>query len=298
MELLLNTNELGYKPFLSSSIKTIILGLKNFCHNQFYSVSLKQLPFLIQELKQNNKKLNLSVNIFASQKDITKLDKIINYLLSLEIDGFIVSDLGVLNLFKKRGVQNRVILDMHTYVTNKYSAKSLLNLGVKRIILPKEITLNDIKEIANNNDNKIEVLCQGYYPITYSKRPILSCYYKNFKLHKNDGGVHYIQEETRNSNYILIEEKNLLSVYNNKQYSLFSHLQDLHKNNINYLRIDTNFMTLEEINSYIDLYSKAAKYIKENKCNEYEKLIKQFNDNFLYETPFLHTESFLLKEGK
>lgn len=297
MELLLNTNELGYKPFLNCQIETIIIGLKNFCHNQFYSVSLKQLPNVITELKQNKKKLCLSINTFASEKEIIKLDNLLDSLLNLEIDSFIVSDLGVLNLFKKRNIQNKVILDLQTYVTNKYSAKSLLNLGVKRIVLSKEITLNDIKEISTYNSGNIEMLCQGYYPITYSKRPILSCYYKNFKLKKNKN-IHYIKEESRDFQYMLIEQNNLLTVYNNKQYSLFSNLDILHENNINKLRIDTNFMSVKEINSYIDFYVKAINYIKENNLSEYEKLKKEFNEKFEYDTPFLHTESFLLKEGK
>lgn len=297
MEILLNTNEFGYKPFLKYPIETIVVGLKNFCHNQFYCVTQKQLPALIKELEQNQKKLCLSINLFASEKQIIKLDKILDQLLNLEIDTFIVSDLGVLNLFKKRNLQNKVTLDLQTYVTNKYSARSLLNFGVKKVVLSKEITLNDIKEISNYNSEHIEILCQGYYPITYSKRPILSCYYKNFRLKKNKN-IHYIKEESRNSKYILIEQNNLLTVYNNTQYSLFSYLDILYKNNITKLRIDTNFMSIEEIDSYIYFYTKAIKFIKENNFNEYEKLKKEFNNKFIYETPFLHTESFLLKEGK
>ena len=141
MKLVLNTNELGYKDFLNSSVDTFIIGLKNFCHDQTYTITLKEIPTIIDELKANNKKLSLSVNIFALENDIKKLDKIIDSLLDLDIDSFIVSDLGVLNLFKKRNAENKVVLDLQTYVTNKYSAKSLLNLGVKRIVLSKEITL-------------------------------------------------------------------------------------------------------------------------------------------------------------
>lgn len=296
MKLILNTNELGYKPFLSSSIETIIVGLKNFCHDQLYTVSIKDIPNVINELKTKNKKLSLSINIFALESDIAKLDKIVDKLLSFDIDSFIVGDLGVLNLFKRRKAESKVVLDLQTYVTNKYSAKSLLNLGVKRIVLSKEITLDDIKEIAASN-NKLELLTQGFYPITYSKRPILRNYYKHWSLNKNSK-IHYIKEESRDDCYFLMESKNDLSVYYNKQYSLFNFLDVLYENNIDTLRIDTNFLKEGEIKEYIDLYTSAIKAVNEEKKEEYKKLKEEFNKKFIFDTPFLHNESFLLKEGK
>lgn len=296
MKLILNTNELGYKPFLSSSIETIIVGLKNFCHDQLYTVSMKDLPNIISELNANKKKLSLSINTFALETDVKKLEKIIDKLLSFNIDSFIVSDLGVLNLFKKRKSESKVVLDLQTYVTNKYSAKSLLNLGVKRLVLAKEITLDDIKEIASTN-KKIELLTQGYYPITYSKRPILKNYYKHWGF-KQNSKIHYIKEESRDDCYFLMESKNDLSVYNNKQYSLFNYLDILYENNIDALRIDTNFLKEDEIKEYINLYTSAIKAIEEDNKKEYKRLKDEFNQKFIFDTPFLHNESFLLKEGK
>ena len=297
MKLVLNTNELGYKDFLSYSIDTFIIGLKNFCHDQPYTIPVKDIPFVIEELNSHSKKLSISLNIFALEKDIKKLDKIIDRLLSFNIDSFIVSDLGILNLFKKRNAENKVILDLQTYVTNKYSAKSLLNLGVKRIVLAKEITLDDIKQIASFNKKQIELLVQGYYPITYSKRPILNNYYKNFNI-KKKANIHYIKEESRNDYYYLIESKNNLSVYNNKQYSLFNYLDVLLESNIDVLRIDTNFLNETEIKEYLDFYQKGINAIKEKDFNTYNSLKEEFNQKFIFDTPFLHNESFLLKEGK
>ena len=202
MNIILNTNKLGYTPFLDTHINSFIIGFKNFCINQEYTLSLKELPRAINEIKGKNKKIYLSINIFASEKDILKFKKIINKLKILNIDGFIVSDLGILNLFKENNLINKVILDLQTYTTNKYSAKSLLDLGVKRVSLSKEITLEDIEEISIFNNGNIEVLCQGYNAITHSKRPILSCYYKNLNLNKKNN-IHYIKEESRENYYFL-----------------------------------------------------------------------------------------------
>ena len=295
MELILNTNNLGYRPFLESNIDSLIIGLKNFCVNQQFSVSLRQLPKIINEIRSYNKKIYLSINIFANEKETSKLTNIINKLVNLDIDGFIVSDLGVLNILKSKNLESKVTLDLQTYVTNMYSAKALLNFGVNRVCLSKEITLEDIKVISKNNEGKIELLAQGYYPITYSRRPILSCYLKNFKIKKNSN-LYYIKEETRD-NYYLLEQKNNLSVFNDSQYSLLCYLKELYEANIKHLRIDSIFLSEKEIIKHINSYSSAISYLKDNNTSDLEKLYKKYKQNPEYQTPFLHNESILLKEG-
>lgn len=296
MELILNTNNLGYKPFLNSNINSLIIGLKNFCVNQQFSASVRQLPKIIDEIKSHNKKIYLSINIFANERETRKLQNIVNKLISLDIDGFIVSDLGVLNILKNKNLANKVSLDLQTYVTNMHSAKALLNFGVNRVCLSKEITLEDIKIISKHNEGKIELLAQGYYPITYSKRPILSCYLKNFKI-KNKSNLYYIKEETRDSYYYLLEQKNNLSVFNDSQYSLLCYLKKLYEANIKHLRIDSIFLTKEEIMKHINSYSSAISYLKNSNTVDFEKLCQEYKQNPVYQTPFLHNESILLKEG-
>lgn len=297
MNLILNTNKLGYKPFLSSKIDTFIIGLKDFCINQNYEVSLKKLSVIINDINKSNKKIYLSLNIFAKESKIKKLESSINKLQKLNIDGFIVSDLGVANIFKKLGLESKVILDLQTYVTNKYSAKALLDLGIKGLFISREITLNDIKEISNFNKNKIFVLAQGFVPITYSYRSILNCYYKKHKI-KNKTDIHYIKEENRDNYYYLTQKNNSLTVFNDKQYSLLPYLFDLANNNIENIEIDSNFLSLEETNEYISFYSKAIQYIKNNDYKEFEKLAETFININEFDNPFLHSESILLKEGK
>lgn len=297
MNLILNTNEFGYTPFLNSPIDSFIVGLKNFCINQKYTVNINKINSVISDIKSKNKNIYLSVNLFAKDKELKKLNKIITKLSNLNIDGFIVSDLGVLNLFKKFNLEHKIILDLHTYVTNKHSAKSLLDLGINKVTLSKEITLDDIKEISLFNKGNVNVLVQGYVPITYSKRSILTRYYSKYKLTRKHT-THYIKEESRDNYYYLDETKENLVVFNDKQYSLFPHLDELIDNNINTFLIDANFLSIKEIDEYIDIYSKAISLLESKKNDEYKMLKEKFIETHNFSNPFLHNESFLLKEGK
>lgn len=297
MSIILNTNEYGFIPFLHTNVDAFIIGLKDFCVNQKYCVTIKKLPEIIKKIKKEHKSLYLSINMFANEKHTIKFKNIINKLKNLDIDYFVVSDLGILNIFKENNLSDKVILDLQTYVTNKYSAKSLLDLGINRVCLSKEITLEDIKEIASFNNGNIDVLCQGYVPITYSKRSILSRYYSKYNL-KKANGIHYIKEESRENYYYLDESNNDLIVYNDKQYSLFPYLNDLLNNNINHLRIDANFLNEQEIIEYIELYSKGIEYITNNELDKYNKLKEEFINSHSFDNRFLQNSSFLLKEGK
>ena len=67
MELILNTNKLGYKPFLSADIDSLIIGLKNFCVNQPFSLSAKELKNAIRYKTPQT----------LVEKDVAEIDKII-----------------------------------------------------------------------------------------------------------------------------------------------------------------------------------------------------------------------------
>lgn len=298
MGIILKVNELGFKPFLDTPVNSFIIGLKDFCINQNYFKSIKELPECIDKIKIKNKNVYLNLNLFAKEKDIKRLKRIVKQLIFLNVDGFIVSDLGIANVLKANGLGNKVMMDLHTYVTNKYSAKSLLDLGIKRVCVAKEITLEDIKEISAYCKGKIEIQCQGYYPMTYSKRPLLETYYKKFKL-KNNTESHYIKEESRDSYYCLTQSKDNLTVYYDKEYSVFPYLDELvNYGQIRHFRIDANFLDEETIKEYINMYSDAINYVVTNKLDKYNELKEEFINKHTFETPFMNNKSFLLKEGK
>ena len=140
-------------------------------------------------------------------------------------------------------------------------------------------------------------MCHGYVPITYSKREILKLYYKTNNLKYNDN-LHYIKEENRENKYFLNQEKENLTVFNNKPYSLFSYLPELISSKINSFKIDAIFLNEEAIKQSVELYQKGIDYILNNNEKEFASLKKHFEKNFTYDNPFIENSSFLLKEGK
>ena len=94
------------------------------------------------------KKIYITVNIVAHNNDFDGLEEYLKYLDGIKVDGIIVSDLGIMNLAKKCVPDLPIHVSTQANVTNKYTAKLLCDMGVKRIVLARELTIEEIKEMA------------------------------------------------------------------------------------------------------------------------------------------------------
>jgi len=258
MELLLNLHNYDYKQFLNSPIDTLIIGLENFCTGYLVEYILDDIPFVIDNIHKSNKKIYISLNIISNEVTINKLITIMPFIKKLHADGFVISDFGILQIFKENALVNKVIFNPITKITNKYSAATCNNLGIDHVCIANELNLNDIIEISNYNKGNVEILAQGYYQICNSKRRLLSNFFKKFKI-KTDSPFYKIKEESRDYAYPIIEINNEILIYIDKQRCVLPYFNKLIETNIQYLRIDTMFLNLEEIKQIIDIYNDVMK---------------------------------------
>lgn len=111
---------------------------------------------------ENNKKVYLCTNTVVYENDLKKLNDIFDFANCSEVDAVIVSDLGAMELAKEYGL--RIHASVQTNITNSLTAKFYSKFA-KRIILSRELTLNQIKDIRNNlkNDNDNGKYNNSYY---------------------------------------------------------------------------------------------------------------------------------------
>ena len=260
MELILNINQYNYEQFLDSKIDIIQIGLDKFCVGYLHTYSLDLLPNIIEKIHSHNKKIYLSMNIISNQETIQNLVNIISQLSSLDIDGFVLSDFGFLQVLKENKLEHKVIFNPVTNITNKYSASIANNFNIHHCCLANELNINDILEISNYTNGNVELLAQGYYQICNSKRLLLTNFFKKYKL-KNTSDYYYIKEENRDYAYPIIEIDNDTLIYIDKQRCILPYLKEILKTNIKYLRIDTMFLKDEEIKQHIEVYNNALNNI-------------------------------------
>lgn len=143
----------------------------------------------------------VTVNIFPHNRDLKEIAEHIEFLKDAKPDAVIISDPGVFLMFRRKAPDIDVHISTQANITNSESAKLWEGIGAKRLILSRELSIDEIREIRKDTSVELEVFVHGSICISYSGR----CYISSFLASRsaNEG-------ECTNScrwDYTLTEEK-------------------------------------------------------------------------------------------
>ena len=147
-------------------------GLRAFADN-FTTEALGEAARLLHAL---GKKLYVTVNIYADERDIAGLPAFAEELAVTGADGVLVSDLGVFSIMRRYAPGLPLHVSTQANVTNSEAAKMWADLGASRIVLARETRLADIPAIKAASGAEIEAFVHGAMCISYSGRCLLSDY--------------------------------------------------------------------------------------------------------------------------
>ncbi len=157
----------------------VYIGGKN------YSLRANANNFSVPEIKEAcdfahnlGKKVYLTLNIVFHNEDIDSVYDYIKDVVDAGIDAFIVSDLFIVKYIHDH-FDTEVHLSTQASTTNVESVKYLMNEGVKRVVLAREVGLKEIKEIIDETGVDIECFIHGAMCTFYSGRCVLSNYFTN-----------------------------------------------------------------------------------------------------------------------
>ena len=150
---------------------------------------------------ERGKKCYLTLNIYAHNGDISPMRDYLRRIRNIPLDAFLVSDPGVLDLLKEEIPDAHIHLSTQANMTNYMAADFWKKLGVERLVLARELSLDEIKEIHDHTDIELEAFVHGAMCISYSGRCLLS----NF-LNGRDANKGLCSHPCR-WNYTLMEEK-------------------------------------------------------------------------------------------
>ena len=126
---------------------------------------------------ERGKKIYTTVNILARNYDIEKAAKYFRFLESIKIDGAIVSDAGLISVAKEVAPNLPLNISTQASVLNYKAVQFWQKQGVKRVILARELSLQEIAEIHEKvPDIEIETFIHGAMCISFSGRCLLSDY--------------------------------------------------------------------------------------------------------------------------
>ena len=130
----------------------------------------------MQYLHKHGKKGYITLNIVANDSDFEHLDDYLSLLIKAKVDGVIVSDVGIIYYIRKNFPSLNIHVSTQANINNSYSAKFFEDLGVTRLVLAREMNLENIKNLHKNTNLEIEAFVHGAMCISYSGRCLLSNY--------------------------------------------------------------------------------------------------------------------------
>ncbi len=155
------------------------IGLKKFSlrvkADNFYDDEYKK----VIELKEQfpGKKLHCALNIAFHNSDIENLKANLDYFKAYPIDAFIVQDIGIVPLLQENFPSAALHLSTQASCVNSEAVKMYRSLGFSRVVLGREASLKEIREIKDAvPDMELEAFCHGAMCIAYSGRCLLSTY--------------------------------------------------------------------------------------------------------------------------
>ena len=177
MELVVHLNSRKFiNDFIEIGIKNFIVGTKYFSCRQALSLDYQELKDLNEQLK--DKKLWVLVNALIEEHN---LDELVDHLAKLDeikIAGILFQDFSVLQICKENNYNFEMIYSPDTLNTNQATLNYLKTLGINSAFLAREIPLDEKMMIAKNTDLKTMVQVHGVEYMAYSKRKLLSNYFK------------------------------------------------------------------------------------------------------------------------
>ncbi len=217
-------------------------------------------------------KCYLTINIFAHNRDIQPLRNYLEKIKALDIDAFIVSDPGIIMLIQEIIPDAEIHLSTQANMTNYQTANFWYNIGVKRIVLARELSFEEMAEIRRNtpDDLEYEAFVHGAMCISYSGRCLLS----NFMIERdaNQGMCAHpcrwkyaLVEEQRPGQYYPIEEDDRGTyILNSRDLCMIEHIPELIESGLASLKIEGRMKSIFYVATIIAAYRKAIDAYYEN----------------------------------
>lgn len=249
-------------------------GLRAFAGN-FSEEEMRQAVKIAHE---RNKKVYVTLNIIAKDKDFEGLEDYLRFLEEIGVDAVIVADLGVVAFIREKAPNIPVHVSTQANIINSYSAKLMVELGAKRLILARELSLQEIKMIRENvpSDVEIEVFVHGAMCMAYSGRCLLSNYLTG--RDSNHGECvqacrwkYMVREVNREDELEVQEDERGSYIFNSKDLNMLSHLQELEEIGVDSIKIEGRMKSPYYVATVVNAYRRALDMLPQKPTEELER---------------------------
>lgn len=222
--------------------------------------TLEELAEWVEYAHSLSKKVYVTVNIVFHDEDLEGLKEYLLYLKKIEVDAIIISDPVVLSVLLEFAIDLEVHLSTQASTLNSRAAKFYIEKGVKRIVLAREASKEDIKRIKDETGVDLECFIQGAMCTSLSGRCVLSNYATN--RDSNRGGCAQVCRWTFNSS------DNHEFTIMPKDLNMVDCIAEMVEIGVNSFKIEGRMRSIYYIATVLHTYRKILDKIKNNTLDE------------------------------
>ncbi|SHH24380.1 U32 family peptidase [Tepidibacter thalassicus] len=255
------------KAAVLNGADAVYLGGKNFSArasaNNFDKEELKEA---VKYAHIRDVKVYVTVNTLIKESEINSFLKYINFLYNIDVDALILQDVGMASLVKKHFPYFEIHASTQMVAHSLEDVKYLENLGFKRVVLARELTVEEIEYISKNSNVDIEVFVHGALCVCYSGQCLMSS-----MIGGRSGNRGRCAQPCRKVYELIDIEKNS-KVHLNDKYLLsprdlntIEELDRIIKSGVLSLKIEGRMKRAEYVATVVGAYREVVDYYLENK---------------------------------
>lgn len=246
-------------------------GLRAFAGN----FTEEEMEKAVKIAHSQNKKVHVTLNIIAKDKDFEGLEEYLKFLQKIGVDAVIVADIGILAFIREKAPKLNVHVSTQANIINSYSAKLMASLGVKRLILARELSLEEVKEIRQKTPSniEIEVFVHGAMCMAYSGRCLLSNYLTG--RDSNHGECvqacrwkYMVREVNREDEMEVQEDERGSYIFNSKDLNMIEYLGLLKEIGVDSVKIEGRMKSPYYVATVVNAYRRAIDMLPKKPTKE------------------------------
>ena len=264
----------------------VYMGTSSLSLRSRVSVNDDELERTIEYAHSIGKKVYAAVNIFAwddKYEEVIKQAKILN---DIKVDGAIISDGGIVEIFKKYAPNVDIYISTQANIVSYHNANFWKKNGAKRVILGRELNKEQIREIIEKtpDDLETEIFVHGAICFGYSGRCFLSDFLACRSANLGDCAQScrwaynvYVEEKNNPGNLMPVEDdEHGTYIFSSKDLCLIKELPEIIEMGVDSLKIEGRLKTEYYLASVINTYRTAIdECIKNTENYDYTKYLKE-----------------------
>ena len=218
------------------------------------------------------KKVHITCNTIPHNDEMKRLPEFLETINSLGADAVIAGDLGTINLVKKYAPKCELHISVQSGIVNSNTANAFYDLGAKRVVLARELSLKEVEQIRKETPDDLEIECfaHGAMCVSFSARCLLSSYMTGRDANRGDCAQpcrwsYSLMEEKRPGQYFDITETNKGTyILNANDMCMAHHLDKMARAGVDSIKIEGRAKTEYYVAVTANAYRGALDSLKTN----------------------------------